>query len=434
MVDHHRTGILCLLTLAAATAGVPLSALAYEPTQTMDGQRLRWFVRPEPIPFYTALVPAHANIPGVDLPALVQAAYDQWSDRAPCATVPVFVHAGTTNDTSSTFPESLADTDNLVVFITSADAWQALGQSSTVLASTFVRYVASTGEIFDADIAVNAAAHVFSVDAAGPEGTRDLLTVIQHETGHALGLAHSGDEEAAMHAGYPEPTPTEPLPGRRLAKDDLIGICASYSDVPVHVPPDVTPPALLHDPVTTVAHGHAVPIEANVTDASGVASAYLHYRADGETEFTRVELASDAGDGAGRWRGEIPSTATDGASVAYYLWAVDGSRQANTAQNPPAAPDTLHRITVTSEAEPPTDAIEDSLPETEPADAVASSPEGGVDAATTPDASGAETSPAGAESGCAGGLAHGDGSVVLGLMYAWRWLGRRSRSGRSSHA
>jgi hypothetical protein len=420
MADHDRTRILRALILAAATAGVPRSAQAYEPTQTMDGQPLRWFVRPEPIPFHTAIVPAHANIPAVDLPALVQAAYDQWRDRAPCSTVPVFVHAGTTNDTSSTFPETPADLDNLVVFVTSADEWLALGQSPTVLASAFVRYAAATGEIIDADIAVNAASFVFSVDDAAPQWTHDLLTVIQHETGHALGLAHSTNEFATMRDGYPEPTLRDPIPGRSLATDDLDGICASYSDVPVHVPPDVTPPTLHHDPVATVAQGHAAPIEADITDESGVAFAYLHYRAHGVTEFTRVELASDASDGAGRYRGEIPSTATDGASFEYYLSAVDDSRQANTVQDPPAASDTVHRIAVAAE---PAHAIETSSAETEVADAIATSPDGGGEAATTPDASAAETSPAGAESGCAGGLAQGDGGVALGLLCVWLCMG-----------
>lgn len=360
MVNHDRTGIFRWLSFVLATVGVPLSAHAYEPTQTMDGKLVRWFVRFEPIPFHTAVVPAHAHIPAVDFPALVQAAYDQWRARAPCATVPEFVHAGTTDDTSPTWPEDLSDTDNLVVFITSADEWDALGQSSTVLASTFARYVAATGELFEADIAINAAAHVFSVDDTGPEGTRDLLTVIQHETGHALGLAHSENVKAAMHAGYPEPAGDDPLPGRTLTKDDLNGICASYSDVPVHVPPDVMPSA--------------------------------------ETSPSEIEPADAA---------ETPPTETEPADA--------------TETSP-------------SETEP-ADAAETSPPETEPADAIETSPPEGVAVeATTPDASAAETVQGGNDSGCAGGLAAGDGNVAIVLLCGWLCLGWRRRSGGTSQA
>jgi hypothetical protein len=57
-----------------------------------------------------------------------------------------------------------------------------------------------------------------------PSDGYDYLSIMTHEAGHFLGLAHSADEDATMFARY--------LPGRTkmrdLMRDDVEGICAVY--------------------------------------------------------------------------------------------------------------------------------------------------------------------------------------------------------------
>lgn len=60
-------------------------------------------------------------------------------------------------------------------------------------------------------------------DPVPPDGY-DFASIVTHETGHFLGLAHSGDNRATMYANY--------TPGatamRNLTSDDVAGICSIY--------------------------------------------------------------------------------------------------------------------------------------------------------------------------------------------------------------
>jgi hypothetical protein len=99
--------------------------------------------------------------------------------------------------------------------------------SSNTLALTTVTYDPDTGEIYDADMEINSTVSPIVVNVAPsdvPDDGYDFLSIVTHETGHFLGMAHSGDERATMFAHY-QPGQTSM---RDLTEDDINGICAIY--------------------------------------------------------------------------------------------------------------------------------------------------------------------------------------------------------------
>ena len=101
------------------------------------------------------------------------------------------------------------------------DSWPYKGADNT-LALTTVTYNLENGQIFDADMELNSATVTFTTGDTGVQF--DLLSVLTHETGHFLGLAHSTDLDATMFPSY--------RPGdmglRSLSNDDIAGICTIY--------------------------------------------------------------------------------------------------------------------------------------------------------------------------------------------------------------
>jgi hypothetical protein len=98
------------------------------------------------------------------------------------------------------------------------------------LALTTVTYDVDSGEIYDADIEVNGARDLLAPDTVpgdeppGSQSWYDLPSILTHEMGHGLGLAHSTDPTAVMRplleAGD--------ISVRFLNADDVAGICAIY--------------------------------------------------------------------------------------------------------------------------------------------------------------------------------------------------------------
>jgi hypothetical protein len=119
---------------------------------------------------------------------------------------------------------------NVIVF--RDDVWPHNDPTST-LGLTTVTFDVNTGEIFGADMEINStlplivnAARAGGTDdsqvaavAATPAGY-DLATIISHEAGHFLGLAHSALGSAMMAAHYKE--------DGHMSDDDIAGICAAY--------------------------------------------------------------------------------------------------------------------------------------------------------------------------------------------------------------
>lgn len=109
---------------------------------------------------------------------------------------------------------------NIIVF--RDESWP---YKKEVLALTKVQYDTTTGEIYGADMEINAI-DMNPLALRDPVGGADydFLSVVTHEAGHFLGMAHSDTEEAAMFANY--------RPGstirRTLTDDDVTGICEVY--------------------------------------------------------------------------------------------------------------------------------------------------------------------------------------------------------------
>jgi hypothetical protein len=121
---------------------------------------------------------------------------------------------------------------NIIVF--RDDEWAATKDPHT-LALTTVTYNRNTGEIYDADIEVNshvqfATMRSISTSLRVPNNSYDLQSILTHEAGHFLGLAHSNascspsGDCPTMDAMYR--TGSDDF--RTLDKDDIEGICAIY--------------------------------------------------------------------------------------------------------------------------------------------------------------------------------------------------------------
>lgn len=96
--------------------------------------------------------------------------------------------------------------------------------SSNTLGLTTVVFDPNTGEIYDADMEINTAQQDMTLRDPVPSDGYDFDSVMTHETGHFLGLAHSTDRHATMFAHY---TPGSTAM-RNLTADDVAGICAIY--------------------------------------------------------------------------------------------------------------------------------------------------------------------------------------------------------------
>jgi len=108
--------------------------------------------------------------------------------------------------------------ENLVILID--ENWP---YDASDLGKTLLTFGLDSGELYDADVALNSAGYPFSIDAG--TGDIDLVAVLTHELGHVLGLDHSDVPGATMQPEAPG-FATSAL--RTLESDDVAGICAVY--------------------------------------------------------------------------------------------------------------------------------------------------------------------------------------------------------------
>ena len=115
------------------------------------------------------------------------------------------------------------DGHNLNVILFQDDDWKYRGIDGT-LAKTSVTYNDETGEIYDADIEVNAANNTVTVSDPPKKVEFDLQAILTHEVGHFIGIAHSSDGSAVMAPTYASGS----IAQRKLTKDDVAAVCTIY--------------------------------------------------------------------------------------------------------------------------------------------------------------------------------------------------------------
>jgi hypothetical protein len=118
-----------------------------------------------------------------------------------------------------------SDQGNQHVIVFYDSDWPYPNDGIDTLGLTTITFNPDTGEIYDADMAINSGSGVpLSLGDPVPFDGFDFQSIIAHETGHFLGMAHSGDLSATMYASYHQGQTTM----RTLSDDDKDGVCSIY--------------------------------------------------------------------------------------------------------------------------------------------------------------------------------------------------------------
>ena len=169
------------------------------------------------------------NIPYEDAKRIIDASFGAWSSST-CNGAQAGISAANIGSASCSelkFNVGSAN-QNLIVF--RDENWPYRDANNT-LGLTTVTFNAVNGEIYDADMELNASDRNLSTSEVISAKGFDLQSVVTHEAGHFFGLAHSADSSATMYASY-KPGSTEL---RTLSPDDINGLCAIYPDTSTRV-------------------------------------------------------------------------------------------------------------------------------------------------------------------------------------------------------
>ena len=171
---------------------------------------------------------ASRQVPYADASRLFTSAFANWTSTQCASGGRASIDVSDLGPVTCAQVQYSSDQGNQHVIVFHDDTWphqdDGLNDSSNTLALTTITFDPDTGEIYDADMEINStAAKPLSLGDPPPTGF-DFRSIIQHETGHFLGLAHSDVADATMVARY--------MPGttslRTLSRDDKDGLCSVY--------------------------------------------------------------------------------------------------------------------------------------------------------------------------------------------------------------
>lgn len=202
----------------------------------------------------------------------LQAAFDAWSSvdcdgEGPPSVKAQYVGAApiTRPFACASAPEYNVDTwfvrDDLTMVVTTS--------SGATAGITHTSFVDETGEIYDADVSLNELWFLVQDEA----DIMDYLHVVaMHEAGHALGLAHSQDENALMYRDY------RVSADRTLTEDDIEGICALYPPMALEcgrheLPASAVDPAACKQAQSQAEHDQEQPVDAGSEHETGASGA-----------------------------------------------------------------------------------------------------------------------------------------------------------------
>lgn len=180
---------------------------------------------------------------------LVAQSFEVWEGNA-CTDLD-FVDLGYTND-SVGFDPTKRGNENVIVSIEDQAEIPLYFPEANMVAITITAFSTSSGEIFDADIAVNGADFDF-FDVTDETACRadsnppfDLRSILIHEMGHFIGFDHEPDVESTMYFSAPACETKK----RDLTPDDILGVCTVY---PTGQPTATcAPPTVAYDDVAGV--------------------------------------------------------------------------------------------------------------------------------------------------------------------------------------
>jgi hypothetical protein len=213
------------LFLTLALSWRPGIAYEREEVPSKPGTFLYWVNR---VISYSIHQRGSTDLALADATGAIKRAFFSWA--SPSCTDLTFAFAGyeTEERTNLMLGEGEApDGKNLIVW--HEDRWPPGEVSDPSLderipAITTLIYDPATGEISDVDIDVNGRDFTWSATRENTGSAMDVQSVLAHEIGHLLGLAHSPDPEATMYASIVAGETQKST----LESDDIAGVCFLY--------------------------------------------------------------------------------------------------------------------------------------------------------------------------------------------------------------
>jgi hypothetical protein len=158
--------------------------------------------------------------------SIVQDAFNRWTSadcgngEHPNFVVDTFPDVNCTDVTGDSGYKPTGPNYNVWIF--RDNDWPFGAVDEGAIAITTTQFSATTGEIYDSDVELNSLGNNFTTGL--DRVVMDLPSVVQHEAGHFLGLAHSLVDTATMYALITPGDSTR----RTLDPDDVSSICAAY--------------------------------------------------------------------------------------------------------------------------------------------------------------------------------------------------------------